>query len=569
MSSKSKRVDEPKALRLPFNTDPGACYGKFSCGFLGPDGPWQAPIFDIGDGLRVPLYPSFSYGNVIITPENGGLYDPSNSSTARKTGLSSSGLDKQDDVLQSSFVNQTASSMSSYFDSLELPVEFSDDSVTVNTTVFAASDWKYKTANGSSYSPSVGYLGLWAPSHSFGVELPSSLLDQVKSQGKISTRAVSLNLAGAKFQQSGSFILGGYDKSRVIGSPGVWPIPVIQLFLRDVILGVEEGGSPFKNDILVTKDAPLSTWQGLGGNEVGANGTRGSGGVEGSAMVAPSASVPSIYLPLGNCETLAKHLPVTWRDEIGYYTWNVDDPQYKRIVSSPAYLGFVLSTPEAKNITIKVAFALLNLTLESPIVSTPTQYFPCHPTDSESGVWMLGRAFLQAAFWGIDLENNQTYIGQGPGPGQEQSVVKAWPANQNTFETSPAGSYAQTWRSRWTVLPEEGESSGSLSGGVIAGIVVGIVAVLAIFAGVVWWFMRRRRDAVKEKENCTGDSRDDDKEIVAHGASPGHELSVGTLPAEVTGPEQRHELSGKRAVYEMPGSQPEVIEVKPNRAMSR
>ncbi|KAJ6787298.1 hypothetical protein PWT90_01720 [Aphanocladium album] len=567
MTSKSKRVDEPKALRLPFNTDPGACYGKSDCGLLGPDGPWQAPIFNVGDGLQVPLYPSLYYGNVILTPKNGGLYDPSNSSTARKTGLSPSRQPMQDDVLQTQFVSQTASSMTSYFDSLEFPSEFSDDSMTVNTTLFAASDWKYNTANGSSYSPSVGYVGLDAPRED--AKLPPSLLDQVKSQGKINTKAVSLHLASAKFQQTGSFILGGYDKSRVIGSPGVWPKLSHSIYLKDVTLGVEEGGSPFKIDTLVTKDTPLSIWQGLGGNKVGADIIRGQSGVEGSAIVQPMASLPSIYLPIGNCEAAAKHLPVTWRDDIGYYTWNVDDPQYMRIVSSPAYLGFVLSTPEAKNVTIKVAFALLNLTLESPIVATPTQYFPCHPTDSQYGVWILGRAFMQAAFWAMDYEKNQQYIGQGPGPRHEQLVLKPWPTNESTLETSPADSYASTWRPHWTALPEEGKSSDSLSGGVIAGIVVGIVAGLAIFAGVVWWFMRRRRDAVKEKEKDTGDSRDDDKEIVAHSASPGHQLSVSTLPAEAIGPERRHELSGKRAVYEMPGSQAEVIEVKPHRATGR
>lgn len=144
---------------------------------------------------------------------------------------------------------------------------------------------------------------------------------------------------------------------------------------------------------------------------------------------------------------MAKHLPVTWRDDIGYYTWNVDDPQYKRIVSSPAYLGFVLSSEDAKNVTVKVAFALLNLTLESPLVSAPTQYFPCHPTDSSYGVWMLGRAFLQAAFWGMDYEQNRTYIGQVPGPGHERALVKAWPTGRDALQTSAAESYASTWHS--------------------------------------------------------------------------------------------------------------------------
>ncbi len=260
-------------------------------------------------------------------------------------------------------------------------------------------------------------------------------------------------------------------------------------------------------------------------------------------------TLPSIYLPLGNCEAAAKHLPVTWQDDIGYYIWNVNDPQYKRIVSSPAYLGFVLSTPDTKNITIKVAFALLNLTLESPIVSAPTQYFPCHPTNASEGIWMLGRAFLQAAFWGLDYENNQTYIGQGPGPGQERALVRAWPAGANTLETSPADSYASTWRAYWTALPEDRKtsvkvSSRGLSGGAIAGIVVGIVVLLTILAGAVWWFMRKRRNAMHEKEKGSSEARIDNKEVVTSGPRQAHETWKDAMPAEVMGVEQRHELGG-------------------------
>ncbi|KAJ3497606.1 hypothetical protein NLG97_g1774 [Lecanicillium saksenae] len=515
-------MDKPKVLKLSFNTDYGACQEKAGCGPLGPDGPWQAPIFDVeGGGPQLPLYPSLDFGNVFITADEGGLYDPSVSSTSRKTGLRF--LDRQEEVFLGSVINQTSSPMTSYFDNLTFASEPSDDA-TVNMTVFAASDWKYKTANGSSYSPWVGYLGLGDPFIIVEDKVPSTLLNQVKSQGKIVTEAVSMNLASAKFQQSGSFILGGYDKSRVLGSPGVWSgLPSNSIILRDVTLGVEEGGSPFKIETTVTKAAPLSIWQGLGGNRLGTEITR-------------------------NCEAIAKHLPLTWRDEIGYYTWNVDDPQYKRIVTSPAYLGFVFSTPEAKNVTIKVAFALLDLTLESPIVSNPTQYFPCHPTDSEYGIWALGRAFLQAAFLGLDYENNQTYIGQGPGPRQEQVLVKEWPKNNNALETSLADSYASTWRPHWSVLPEKGNgSSGSLSGGAIAGIVMGIVGLLAVLTGLAWWLVRKRRNVVHDKDNS--EVRHEDKEVVAHGVIQAQEMSGNTM----SGMEQQHELPAKQAVFEISG----------------
>lgn len=277
MSPNAKRVAVPSTYQLSFNTDYGACQAKVGCGLLGPDGPWQAPIIEVGDrdGLQLPLYPSISYGSTILTTEDGGLYDPSKSSTAHKRPDDYS---MQDDVTLDNFINQTSGTMASYFDSLTLTGP-SPDTLTVNTTLFAATDWKYRTANGSSYSPLVGYLGLGTDSSSYTAPKgPPGLLEQAKSNGIIGTRTFSMHLASAKLQQSGSFILGGYDTSRALGPLAAWTIDSPAITLKDVTLGVEEGGSPFRNRTLVTKDLPLSIWQGLGGNKLGINATRLAGG---------------------------------------------------------------------------------------------------------------------------------------------------------------------------------------------------------------------------------------------------------------------------------------------------
>ncbi|KAF1739297.1 hypothetical protein CRV24_001229 [Beauveria bassiana] len=208
------------------------------------------------------------------------------------------------------------------------------------------------------------------------------------------------------------------------------------------------------------------------------------------------------------------------------------------------------------------------------IIGTET-YFPCHSTGSASGTWLLGRAFLQAVFYGVDYEKKQRWIGQGPGPGQQQMIVKTWPTGTDTFQASPADSYASTWRKHWTVLPEESNetstqkpgnqtSGGSgLSGGIIAGIAVGSVALLAILAGALWWwFMRKRRIAVHTKEGGKGMSLDQR-----------HELGIEQRERHELGPEQRHELGAEqrheppvqRVVHEMPGSTPGPIQVETRR----
>lgn len=75
--------------------------------------------------------------------------------------------------------------------------------------------------------------------------------------------------------------------------------------------------------------------------------------------------------------------------------------------------------------TIKVPFALLNLTLKSPIVSTPQQYFPSRPFYANNGSrkYEFGKAFLQATFIGMNWGENKWFMAQAPGPGIRASNV--------------------------------------------------------------------------------------------------------------------------------------------------
>lgn len=96
-----------------------------------------------------------------------------------------------------------------------------------------------------------------------------------------------------------------------------------------------------------------------------------------SVAVAMNPAAPYLYLPNSSCAAITKDLPVSYNPKYGLCFWNVDDPRYTQIVTSPSYLGFTFRAPSlsAGNLTIKVPFQLLNLTLESPLIATRTQYF--------------------------------------------------------------------------------------------------------------------------------------------------------------------------------------------------
>jgi hypothetical protein len=125
-------------------------------------------------------------------------------------------------------------------------------------------------------------------------------------------------------------------------------IPNGDVQVIDIMIGVETGASPFDfgaQSGLVSSATPLT------------------------ALLQPE--VPYIFMPPVTVEAIASNLPVTLDSRSGYYLWNTQDPLYARIVSSPAYLGFVFSSVSASgvtgNTTIKVPFSLLNLNLESSV----------------------------------------------------------------------------------------------------------------------------------------------------------------------------------------------------------
>lgn len=145
--------------------------------------------------------------------------------------------------------------------------------------------------------------------------------------------------------------------------------------------------------------------------------------------------------------------------------------------------------------TIKVPFRLLDLTLMSPIVETPTQYFPCKPSNStrDSGFWQFGRAFLQAAFVGANYEQLTAFLAQAPGPYGEGSIIKEIMPEASTIESSSIDWFRKSWEPLWTVL-EESQQGNGLSPGVIGGITAGsVVAVLLVITVTLLWRRHMRR----------------------------------------------------------------------------
>ncbi|KAL9099718.1 MAG: hypothetical protein Q9163_004827 [Psora crenata] len=370
-----------------------------------------------------------------------------------------------------------------------------------NCAISAIREEYFTTPSGQQYSPRVGILGLGSPSGNISFEdvTGQSFPGYLAAQNVIPSNSFSLHYGSATFGLGASLVWGGYDQSRVIGDfvtlPLSPPTTLILPSLLDIQIGVEEGTSPFEAD----------SYTGL---------LQLNQSVFKSAVINPL--LPYFFMSPETCANIAKHLPVTLQPNIGLYTWNTGDPQYGRIVNSPAYLALVFqsgSLPSSGNVTIKIPFRLLNLTLEAPIVSTRQQYFPCQPFQARdgSGLYYLGRAFLQAAFLSVNWERSTYFLGQAPGPAAGAPNIRPIGPDDTTILSDPASNFALTWSKHWTPLvasnhttPGQNISSSStpdtvtrdhqlLSKGAIAGLCVAVVLLLVAFGLCSWRFVYRRR----------------------------------------------------------------------------
>ncbi|KAH0273552.1 hypothetical protein KCU91_g5876, partial [Aureobasidium melanogenum] len=393
------------------------------------------------------------------------------------------------------------------------------------------------------------------------------------SQNIIPSYSYGLHIGAAALNYPGSLYLGGYDKARVIGPYTTYGNQ--NPTLLDIGIGVETGGSPFsfqnKTGLLL-----------LDNDDDHIN-----------VEIVPHS--PALYLPAKTCEALADALPIYFDQATKYYLWNTSDPTYKQVVTSPAYLSFTfVPTPGAlNNVTIKIPFVLLNLTLSSPIVSTPVQYFPCQAIASATNGYgyALGRAFLQGAFVGFNSNANIGWLAQAPGPGDsniglgsEGQIIANGATQLDVYDGTTNDYFGQSWAKHWTPLPSQAapsppaptfaKHSKTISSGAIAGIAVGAaIATIALVLGIFLCMRRRRkREAVKEIQ--LNDRSESPKTVDILIESPSRLL---TPPPPFThSPNELHqgqyyqvaEMPSTREVQEL-HSNPRAVPVMPGRIVQR
>ncbi|KAF4632153.1 hypothetical protein G7Y89_g5982 [Cudoniella acicularis] len=483
---------------------------QWSSKIYGPDGPWQAVEVGIGTPPQIVdlfpggIYNSIVYGSALCTTvcdaQVAGLYNSQVSSTAFNNPESPS---------------STNISFGSSIQGVDMASVF--DTLTVTPTgpnaKIASFDMEVWNAGfnvlpgGLKYGLQIGNLALGSPDVNqtwYRTGLPSIngtlLTSSLFAQGLVPSNSFGLHIGSVSLGIPGSLYVGGYDQTRVVGPVTAQAYSLdFSLDMLDISIDTAVGDSPFS---FPSKSGLLPE-----GNSLGSALT---------VRVDPAAAYLS--LPQSACDAITSNLPVIFKPDFGLYLWNTSDPQYQRIISSPAFLGFTfrMNSSVTQNVTINVPFSLLNLTLEPPIVSSPTFYFPCAP--SNGTVFTLGRAFLQAAFMGVSWETNRDgvwFLGQAPGPNTPSRAGAVITAIQPTdrFIIPSTNSWIATWNTTWkpigsnvvnantTTIPQSNSPSSSptaaptLSTGAIAGGTVAGIAVITLIILGVFFFLRRRKRA--------------------------------------------------------------------------
>jgi hypothetical protein len=399
----------------------------------------------------------------------------------------------------------------------------------------------------------------------------NTTLHSAYQDGLIPSLSYGLHIGSAEPNVTGSLVLGGYDKSRILSDAIVAGND--NLFrLTDIALNVSDGSSAFTGSSSAYTNGLLKTPTDFGDYVV----------------VHPRPGLPYLYLPKETCDAIAEHIPVTYSADYNLYLWDTDSTAYENIVSSPHYLSFAFTDDTKTTAHINVPFALLNLTLDTPIAKEPTQYFPCSPWEEDTTGYTLGNAFLQAAFMSQHWQMNTTVLAQAPGPDYHETNVQAIPYDSDTSVSAAtvAADWATTWAKTLKPLsskqgsgsgsssnsgsnsntesssnsgnqnqPENKKLSNSVFAGAIAGIVIGVVGGVALVAAAVFFVMRRRRRSPSQRRlSSTGVSLQNQP----HSPSPGAELDAFSVagerkPAYEVESKPLTELPSQQRAFELPG----------------
>lgn len=322
--------------------------------------PQHVDLYPGGTGETVIFSTGMCYDSTTPTCGAGGLYDIFFSNSGNTTWDYGSYDGTKIDWTQGAIQNTGVDTIIS--DDLHWIVPNTSDGYFLkNLSIRLINECSMIYPDSSQYPPQVGKLALNIKANktyhpiihdnsSFSTNLLPGYFDSVNW---ISASSYGLHIGSAALNMSLSLWLGGYDQTRIVGSflddVSAYDYQedgngneTFLINLLDISIGVDHGASPF----------PYSERDGLL--------AAGNCSIPGSLNVTINPAAPYLNLPQSTCDSIASQLPVTYNSNYGLYFWNIQDPRFAQIVTSPSYLGFSFalgpSDTSPGNLTIRVPF---------------------------------------------------------------------------------------------------------------------------------------------------------------------------------------------------------------------
>lgn len=265
-------------------------------------------------------------------------------------------------------------------------------------------------------------------------------------------------------QVYGSLVLGGYDQNRFDQNQSI-SIP----FNEDV------GREQLVNLKSITTDA----------------GSPSNLLPDGAINLLIDSTIAQIWLPESACAAFESAFGITYDSYREYYILN-DTLRTTLQDTNPNVTFTIGSTANDATTDIVLPYSAFDLQLRFPPDTNSSAYFPLKRA-ANSTQYTLGRTFLQEAYLISDYDNRNFTVA---------------PCIWNSSKVSTA-SLKSIYRANET-MSSGGGDSGSNTGAIAGGVVGGVVG-LALIAGAIIWFMRRRKQGEKKKL----------AELEAKSASPG------------------------------------------------
>ncbi|KAK8041345.1 hypothetical protein PG994_014352 [Apiospora phragmitis] len=527
------------SLVLPASADRDPIGVPWSANTFGYDGPWPAVEISVGLTQKISMFPGSEWATIVI-PTDYCSYNTSMACQASSAGLYKKGTYGGGIAITSGPGYMKGLPVKGKdMDYWMADVDLLDGSgiITPNVSMKLVGENFASYPNGNWYPLSAGCLGLGAPdtkNQTFGYgenslrsAINASLIPgNLYERGKIESNSFGMHIGSANPRMAGSLYFGGYDQNRVVGEVLTSTDDYNkEIPLKDIAIKVVDGSSPWSFG--TTQEGLLAQ----GNSSIGPKGVQ----------VHVDGCSPYLSLPRSTCDAIAQHLPVAYSEDLGLYTWKTDDPKYSQIVGSASALVFTfLGSTNTDKVSISVPFRHLNLTLDRPLVDSPSPYFPCF-TGSSS--YVLGRAFLQDAFVGANWGSRTWFLAQAPGPNVP-------PANVVKFESSEAqlikpsqNDWRESWAGSWkaltpaeagsnaTIVPPDDhapsssnspENSVGLSTGAKAGIGVGAgVGALALIGALIFFWSRHSKEEKEKRDTDGSNFHNNNKNHPIHGGDNG------------------------------------------------